>query len=385
MDRKKINDHEQLLDGVDQVLDTAYEMYADFNKAFDGGDALKVKSYQTDSEYNFDPSKILFKLDREAYFEELLQWDNINTKTKHKELIAYLEHEGKMNIFQEMVLSIQRKKIAPFVGAGLCTIVPLRYPLWGQALKEIIARLEDLDLKDVEDLIAKFKYLEAAEILIGKDPTQFINYINDRFSLRRDFTKDDVFVSTLKLLPQIASGCVITTNYDKVIEQVFKYSSKPFEGFMFGKQPNSRFVTNLIRGDRSILKLHGNVGEPDSYILSLSQYNEAYGKTVDWKKPLPKTLRQIFISHSLLFLGCSMEQDRTLDLFKLVKDQQEFEIPDHFAILSKPPLASAKREKENRLLEINIKTIWYPTGKHEYVEQIIDLANDVANNQLKIQ
>jgi len=384
MDRKNISDHQKLLEGVDQVLDTAYEIYPEFNKAFDAGDTVKFKSFQTETEYSFDPSKILFKLDREAYFEELLQWYNLDTKNKYQELIKFLSDEGKTNIFTQLVQSIQRRKIAPFVGAGLCTVSPLSYPLWGQALSEIVARLEDMDLNDVKELIKEFKYLEAAEILLAKDPTQFVNYINDRFSLRRDFTKDDVFVSALKLLPQIASGCVITTNYDKILEEVFKYSSKPFEGFMYGKLPNSRFVPDLIRGDRSILKLHGNVGEPDSYIPSLSQYNEAYGENVDWTKPLPKTLRQIFISHSLLFLGCSMEQDRILELFKLIKDQQQFEIPDHFAILSKPDSAQLKREKENRLIEINVKTIWYPTGKHEYVERIIDLANDMANNQFKI-
>lgn len=384
MNKKEISEHQKLLEGVDQVLDAAYALYPEFNEAFDGDVPLKFKSYQTDSEFIFEPSKILFKLDREAYFEELLQWYSNNTKSKHNELIEFLKSEGRLNIFSELVLSIQRKKIAPFVGAGFSTVKPLEYPLWGTALKEIVNRLEDLELKDVEDLLNKYKYLEAAEMLLKKDSTQFINYINDRFSLRRDFTKDDIFISPLTLIPQIAAGCVITTNYDKVLEEVFKYSAKPFEGFMHGKQPNSRFVTDLIRGDRCLLKLHGSVGEPETYIFSLSQYTEAYGENIDWTKPLPKTLRQIFISHSLLFLGCSMEQDRTLDLFKTIKDQNEFDVPDHFAILPKPNTGTKKREKENRLLEINVKTIWYPPGEHEYVEKLLDLANDVANNQLKI-
>ncbi|WP_161567096.1 SIR2 family protein [Leeuwenhoekiella aestuarii] len=384
MNRKEISDHQKLLEGVDDVLDTAYSLYAEFNEAFNGLEPVKFKSYQTKSDFSFEPSEILFKLDREAYFAELIQWYGNNVKSKHKDLIKYLKEEGKLNTFSELVLSIKRKKIAPFIGAGFSTVKPLEYPLWGKALKEIVNRLEDLELKDVEELLKDYKYLEAAEMLLEKDSTQFINYINDRFSLRRDFTKDDIFISPLKLIPQITSGCVITTNYDRVLEEVFKYSSKPFEGFMHGKQPNSRFVTDLIRGDRCLLKLHGNVGEPETYIFSLSQYNDAYGELIDWTRPLPKTLRQIYISHSLLFLGCSMEQDKTLELFKVIKDQNEFDVPDHFAILPKPGSGTKKREKENRLLEINIKTIWYPEEKHEFVEKLLELANDVANNQLKI-
>jgi hypothetical protein len=37
-------------------------------------------------------------------------------------------------------------------------------------------------------------------------------------------------------------------------------------------------------------------------------------EALHWQAPLPKALRQVFISQSLLFVGCRLEQDWTLEL-----------------------------------------------------------------------
>jgi hypothetical protein len=383
MNTKIVKDNSLVISKVEEILLTAYQSNHAFNEAFNTDIPLQISSLIKDREpYNVDISEIIFWTDRNAYFDEVENWNNGKIEEENKETVDFLKITDKITIFSELVLSIKRKKIAPFIGAGLCA--PLNFPSWGNALNEIVKRLEDMDLVDVVTLISEFKFLEAAEILLQKDDTQFINYISEKFSIRRDWGKDEIVVSALKLLPEIASGCVITTNYDKVLEKVFEFSNKPFEGFMHGIQQRNTFVTDLIRGDRCILKLHGNVGEKETYILSKSQYDAAYGEIVDFTKPLPKTLRQIFISHSMLFLGCSLEQDRTLDLFKQIKDEGQFEIPDHFAILSKPATAEKKRVKENRLSKMNIKAIWYPAGKHDFVEKILKLAIDAANNRIKI-
>ncbi|MEI6150502.1 MAG: SIR2 family protein, partial [bacterium] len=114
-----------------------------------------------------------------------------------------------------------------------------------------------------------------------------------------------------------------------------------------------------------------------------SQYTEAYGSPdFDFTKPLPKALRQIFVSHSLLFLGCSLEQDRTLTLFQKVCNDKQFEIPDHFAILPAPPDTANKSAKEGRLLNLRIRPIWYPVGKHEFVGLYLSLVADMVDGRL---
>lgn len=383
MDAKTVKDNSLAIKKIEDILHEAYSDNYDFNNIFDPEEPLEIISLIKDREpYKLLPSEVLFWTDREAYFDEFENWTNGKVEEENREVVDYLISVDKINVFTDLVQSIKRKRIAPFVGAGLSS--SLGFPTWGNALKEIINRLEDIDLSHVLRMIDTYKYLEAAEILLEQDDTQFYNYITEKFSLRRDWGKENIVKAALQLLPEISSGCVITTNYDKVLEKVFEYSSKPFEGSMYGTQQQNKFVTDLIKGDRCILKLHGNVGDKETYILSSSQYEGAYGKDLDFKKPLPKALRQIFISHSLLFLGCSLEQDKTLELFKKIKDEGEFEIPDHFAFLPKPKTAREKREKENRLLKINIKVIWYPSDEHDYVEKLLYLALQAANNQIKI-
>lgn len=72
-----------------------------------------------------------------------------------------------------------------------------------------------------------------------------------------------------------------------------------------------------------------------------------------------------------------------------VVDEAAFEIPDHFAILSKSPTLQEKAQKEARLLKLKIRPLWYETpagddGKpdHTLLEQILKLAMAVARRQV---
>lgn len=369
MERKIIKDNEVIIEKARDVLDSLFERNKEFNEYIDNINIPFKKN-----------SEILFYTAIDSYIEELESWRERKVKNDYEDLFISLGREGK-NTISELAQAVQRKRIAPFIGAGLCA--PLKFPSWSQALKEIKAKFDDIDLHVIEDLINDNKYLEAAEALFSQDQRTFNNYVSDRFVLNPNYTKADVLIGALQYLPQISHGCVITTNFDKILEKVFDSVNKSFQGFMYGVQPRNTFVKDLIKGERCLLKLHGNVGEEDSYIFTLNQYNNAYGNPLSFNNALPKTLRQIYISHSLLFLGCSLEKDKTLEIFQKIKEDGDFEIPQHYAILPEPQTRALKREKENFLREINIKTIWYPNnnGDHEEVAMILKLVTDIAENK----
>lgn len=368
MERTLLKDNKVIIQEAKSILDDLYLRNSEFNDFID----------QSDS-FSFLNSEALFYTNIEDYLIELDAWKENKTKEEYTDIIRFIGKGGKSSLL-ELVQAIKRKRVAPFVGAGLC--VSLEFPSWKKALEEINGKLDDVELPEVEKCISESDYLEAAELLYKEDSITFKSYISDRFLLNPDVVKSDLEIGALKFLPLIADGCVITTNFDRTLEELFRLSSKAFGGFMHGVQNKNKFVTDLIKGDRCLLKLHGSVGEEDSYIFTKSQYDDAYGSTLDFDKALPKTLRQIYISHSLLFLGCSLEKDRTLELFSKVQESKQFEIPQHFAILPEPPNGQ-KRKKETFLREINIKTIWYPEEEHEYVEKILQLALDIASGKLK--
>jgi len=319
-------------------------------------------------EYRFEKSRILYWLDREAYDNEKQQWASDSKIGEHQEAIDLLKGTQQLGHFNEVVDAIKKKRIAPFVGAGLSA--PCQKPLWGEALQKLRQKIQDVNAAEFEGAMQRREFLKAAQILYDHSPEICNNFIRTEFAIRN-------IGGPVTLLPKISSGCIVTTNFDEAIEKVFQQNGEPLDGYMHGTQQN-KFVAKLIKGDRCILKLHGNVEDSKTYIFTQQQYDEAYGSSCDFGKPLPRALRQIFVSHSLLFLGCSLEQDRILELFHAVVQANDYDIPNHYALLSEPKLARDKREKEERLLKLKIHPIWYPMNQHEFVEKILRLAEDMS-------
>jgi hypothetical protein len=68
-----------------------------------------------------------------------------------------------------------------------------------------------------------------------------------------------------------------------------------------------------------------------------------------------------------------------------VKDQSEYEIPNHFALLPESGSLQLKQEKETLLLGLNVQPIWYPEGQHEYIEKLLQLVIDVADKRMTLE
>ena len=387
MENKIIKDNEQSIRKIEELLQSGLATNEKFNAAFDANQTIQIDSLTSEREpYEYKPSEVLFWVDRNAYYDELENFENDEAQEQHNELIEYLFHTEQESVFEELKEAVVRRRVAPFVGAGISKA--FEFPLWEEALRNINERLDNIE--GVDSLIDSYDFLNAAEKLFQRNPTLFNNYIRSKFPLGLEKKNDLVRYGVPRLLPKLTSGCVITTNYDKVLEEIFEAESKPFKGFMRGVNQD-KFVTKLLKSDRCILKLHGDYEYENSYIFSQSQYANAYNKDgtdeLDFSKPLPKTLRQIYISHSMLFLGCSLEQDKTLDLFKFVKEQNQFDIPDHFAILEnkQPDESQWKIDTESRLLDLNIRPIWYLKGEHSMIEQMISLVLDLVDKKVNFK
>lgn len=383
MNISKIKDNKDIIEIVEQFLQDAYKNSARFNDALNGDEPVSIPSIKDpENHYKFDISEILFWVDRNAYIDELESWQGQQLQDRYLDTVRFLNETDQMPVFLSLVEAIKRRRIAPFVGAGLSA--PCGYPLWAKALTKVVEKLKGAKLKDVRACIRQTDYLKAAQLLYELDDEQLKQFIRTEFRLKKGQDDKPAIVGPVKLLPKISFGCIITTNFDEIIEEVFNLISAPMDGYMYGVQPDNKFVTRLVRGERCILKLHGNHLQDNSYVLTEEQYKVAYGNPISFDLQLPRALRQIFISHSLLFLGCSLEHDKTLELFQNVIAMNEFDIPDHFAILPELP-QNKKRTKTRRLLKLKIQPIWYPVDEmHSYVEKLLDLAIALIERKLTI-
>jgi hypothetical protein len=388
------------------LIDTLNMENSEFHAAINGDEpltfrGLKQSIHDDPNSYSVEISDLLFWHDPEAYMDELERWEGQLVKDQHLEMLEYLDESEQSVVFSKLVETIKKKRIAPFVGAGLSK--PCNFPLWGEAIEKLVKKLEGVStseqraaqpalayLEEVEKYLSKWNYLDAVDLLYAKSKTHVDSFVLNTFEL----SADPIISGPVKLLPMICDGCIVTTNFDEVIEIVFSKAQKPIKGYMHGTQTQNQFAAKLIQGERCILKLHGNVNDPDTYIFSKSQYNDAYGDypSFDYTRPLAKTLRQIFVSHSLLFLGCSLEQDRTLELFQDVVNSKAFDIPAHFALLPKPSDYDKYLAKEEMLQEAKIRPVWYQAPKdkdgksdHSGLEKLLKLAIDCAAGKTRIR
>lgn len=382
MDIKKLRENKLIVDKVEEALQAAYSSNQEFNAVLDEAEPLVFRSLRDpDHDYLIKISDALYWVERDAYLDELDHWEGRQQVEQHEAASTFIKKSDQRAVFLDLVDAIRIGRIAPFVGAGLSKACG--YPMWGEALRRIAQKLDGLDVQDIEPLMAQYDYLQAAQVLHDASADQVRHFI------KTEFRKRGGIAGPVLLLPELARGCIVTTNFDSVIEDLFQEKLQALDGYMYGMQPGNAFVQRLLRGERCILKLHGDARQDNTYVFTQAQYQEAYGDPLSFQNQLPRALRQIFISHSLLFLGCSLEQDKTLDLFKSVVDESAFEIPDHFALLNKPSTPQGLAQKEARLLRLKIRPLWYETptdedGKpdHGLLEQILRLAIAVARRQV---
>jgi len=364
-----------LLEEAIRLLGNQYEANQGFNEFIDGEEPLSFPSPRQDVDtYKYERSKVLFWVDREAYDDEREAWENDTNQARHKEVTELVRASGLVAPFQDLLDAVERGRVVPFIGAGMSK--PMGMPLWGEALRQLLTRLPGADGPAITALIDSGRYLAAAQALVDHDAMQVTNYV--RTAYRNQKMKLD---GPMLLVPRFAKGCVITTNFDDAIEQTYRRDNVEFPAYMHGTQEHN-FFPRLVRGDRCLLKLHGDADNPATHILTQAQYDAGYGNPFDFHKPLPKALRQVFVSQSLLFLGCSLDQDWTLELFEKAKQADEYAIPNHYAILPAPEDPQAKQQKETRLLTLNIQPLWYPEGQHEFVGRYLQLIVDVAEKRI---
>lgn len=384
---EKVKQNAALIERVEQFLHTGYTANEEFNAHFSGTEPIVLNSIKEfGQEYHYDASELLFWVDRETYFDELDCWNGGKVKEEHSEAIDFIIASNQQSVFSDLVELIRRHRVAPFIGAGVSKAAG--YPLWGEALDYLGENIAVLDKAEVKELILENKYLEAAQMVVESSEHRLTNYVQTTFRTRYDNDEERETIPVIfKLLSRLSRGCIVTTNFDCLIEEVFKAKKAPLvDGYMHGVQQGHNFVQRLLKGDRCILKLHGDATQPSTYVFTEDQYKAAYGDgTIDYSNQLPRALRQIYISNSLLFLGCSLAQDKTLELFKEVKDGQQFEIPEHFAIISEPADVAEKQATEDRLLDIKIRPIWYqPDRHHTMAAKLVELAVDIAERKLSL-
>jgi len=286
-----------------------YDSYTDFNDWFDNDDGQYLREkFGLNGLSN--PSKAFFAGDREGYkqaFKEYREarFDDALSKAYFCNLYSD-DHWYKKNRsqFEQLVQRLTEGTVVPFVGAGLS--VEGGFPTWKEHLVTQ-GRTAGLNPNRLYSLLQEGLYekvIEEIEAHRGKEV--FVQEI------RNAFFKTGRLTNTVLLLSELFTDTLITTNYDRLIEKAFDTGKENPYQIISGINPLEDPVSNRV----TIIKLHGDISSPSKCIISKNQYDQAYGsECLDLSLPIPKLLSYYFKNSSLLFLGCSLNNDRKIQVF----------------------------------------------------------------------
>lgn len=296
------------------------------------------------------------------------------TQTNFTDVLSILKPLGDNEEYlRRLEEQIKGNGVIPFVGAGLS--IPFGMPAWNTFLLKMA---EKRGMKEqIQQRLDVQEYEEAAEDLLAEYGARaFHDQIEAAFGNHK-WAGQSFADKAVSVLPFLAVGPVITTNYDQILEEAFRQSSRPFERVVIGTRPDL-IAKALQSGNQFLLKVHGDVDDRTDRILTLAEYQHHYGTTaaspVDLSKPLPAHLQAMMTNRPLLFVGCSLNQDRMTDILTHIAKT----LPGvaHYAIVVKPNDLQKFRARARQLSDFGIRPIWYPEDQHNFIQLILEyLAN----------
>ncbi|HUU68779.1 MAG TPA: SIR2 family protein, partial [Planctomycetota bacterium] len=258
--------------------------------------------------------------------------------------------------------------VIPFVGAGLS--IPAGFPGWTSFLLGLACK-RNKEAR-VQELLDAGHYEEVAEELMEALGLRlFDDEFSDTFG---DHRLPDRVTGAAAVLPRMFAGPVITTNFERVLENAFK-PHFPFQRVVWGAR-TQQAVAAFHQHSHFLLKIHGDVDYPSDRVLTKSEYDQHYGSSdpdaINLDHPLPRLLQLMLESRPVLFLGCSLNKDRTITILKKLAKEGVA----HYAVVEKPASDDEFNEKARHISYHGIRPIWYSAGRHDLIEPLLVYLSD---------
>ena len=131
----------------------------------------------------------------------------------------------------------------------------------------------------------------------------------------------------------------------------------------------------IASGEKLLIKVHGLATTGKGRVLTKSEYDRHYATPGEARRVIEAMFRR-----TLLFMGCRLTIDRTLNVMKeVVAAKGHDNVPRHYALLADPGDEASRNMRRIELLECNIYPIWYPpkTDDESIEAYLIKLAGSV--------
>ena len=287
--------------------------------------------------------------DYEATFAAYVQDQIQGAKERAAE---FLQGTQCLERFRALTARMRNGHVLPFVGAGMS--IASGYRPWGAFLLSLLADFPQVRA-DVEASLTRGDYEEAGQIVHDAlGPGVFAEEIAIQLGRHRLNASGPVC-----LLPRLFGGEVLTTNFDYVLTHVYNGAQRPFTTEFCGIR--LREARQRIGNDpHCLLRLHGEADAQEGRVLTRGEYDAAYSGGVT----LTNILGALIGTRSLLFMGASLQSDRTYEALRDIRAANGDAPVRHYAFLPCPP-ENQRAERRAFLAEAEIHPIYYPPEDHD--------------------
>lgn len=260
---------------------------------------------------------------------------------------------------------IRNEDVVLWVGAGFSRYAG--FPM-GERLKEII--LESLTKSELDEISPNLSLIDLTEEYVrlksSKNPllrilqNKFINFI----------PSSTIYHDKLAAISHIKT--VITTNYDKLLENAYGLKGQVLI--------SSKQVSYLEKDKVEIFKAHGDLSDPDSIIITKSDYNNFF-KDNSENSLYWTVIKERLATKSILFLGYNLEDPNVSIIFDKITETLSSNRKECFLVAPNLP-----QHKVKDLIRKNINYI-NSTGEELINNLIINIDDNIFEdlNNSKIQ
>lgn len=278
--------------------------------------------------------------------------------------------------FQGIQEQLAKNNLIPLFGAGFTGAA---YLGWSSLLRKMAKPFPNCQAQ-LESQLNAGQFEEAASTLCAEmGEFEFREELCQTFGSHTVPDAMQKLTPARKAIPRIFKGPIMTTNVDLCLEEIYGHRLKvlcPHTAYHLPLADHALFASTP-----TLFKLHGSVDDPAHMVFTKEDYDTFYSSS-EHPAPLSETLSSIFRSRPVLFLGCSLDTDRVVQVlnacckhrsyFALVELPKQTENKDN---PWEPLLVNADgtenesyRQRRLFMSKHHIQCIWYPCGKYEALD-----------------
>ena len=216
------------------------------------------------------------------------------------------------NVYDMLLNSLKKQIVVPFIGAGMSDPI---YPTWPKLLEELSGHINNIKIKDqIRFQIPNSPQIAADQIAKARSLSVVLDDLRMLLKKKKITEYSEIEKMAIWILPELFPQTpVITTNYEGLLKYVFEKKGEEF-GITLTPSRHDRSAQAKQRNLHYLYKIHGDIDDEteEDVIFTASQYQEKYNPS----KELVQDLTEWFSGRVMLFLGCSLEKDNTIDILK---------------------------------------------------------------------